>query len=79
MKDTTFFIVVGMLAAVSLTSGILGWRFSKRQEEKEKHGKASTFRDVYEDNAPVSCSSRTPRDLAEEYAEDCGCIDFSDF
>lgn len=34
MKDTTFFLIVGLLSGVSLTCGILGWRCSKRNEKK---------------------------------------------
>ena len=49
MKETTFFILVGVLSAVSLTTGIIGWCISKRLDEKY-HGKPSTFRDLYEDN-----------------------------
>lgn len=52
MKESTFFVIVGILAAVSLTSGVLGWRYAKRKEETEKHGKPDTFNDLLEDNAP---------------------------
>lgn len=34
VKDTTFFLIVGLLAGVSLTCGLLGWRCSKRIKEK---------------------------------------------
>lgn len=76
MKETTFFVIVGILAAVSLTSGFLGWHYAKRQEKKDKHIDGSSYREVYEDNEPVNHYSRTNRELAEEYAHDCGCIDY---
>lgn len=50
MKETTFFILVGALSAVSLASGLIGWQISKHIEAGEKHGKPSSFRDLYEDN-----------------------------
>ena len=52
MKQTTFFVLVGALSAVSLTSGILGLFFAKAAEGKGKQKTASSFRDVYDDNAP---------------------------
>lgn len=52
MKEATFFILVGSLAAVSLASGLIGWHISEHIEKK-KHGKPSSFRDLYDDNDPV--------------------------
>lgn len=62
MKESTFFIFLGTLAAVSLTSGFIGWRISKHIEEK-KHGNPSTFREVYEDNRSD--------DLGDLYEDTC--------
>lgn len=70
MKDTTFLLIVGLLAGVSLTCGILGWRCAKRKEEKAKHGDSATFNNLLEDNAPISPSNR---ELWEDFARDCGC------
>lgn len=74
MKDTTFFLIVGFLSGVSLACGILGLHYSKRKEEKGKHGYSATFNDLYEDNAPKEDNTRYPteRELCEEYARDCG-------
>lgn len=62
MKETTFFILVGALSAVSLVSGLIGWRLTKRLEYK-KHGNPSTFREVYEDNESD--------DLGDLYEDSC--------
>lgn len=70
MKQSTF-ILIGCLSAISLSSGIIGYLFEKYRLEKEKHGVPSTFRDVYDDNAPKP-SERSSRELMEEYFEDCG-------
>lgn len=69
MKDTTFFLIVVLLAGVSLTCGVLGWRFVKRKEEKAKHEDPANFNDLLEDNAPTSPTNRT---LWEDFARDCG-------
>lgn len=66
MKDTTFFVIVGLLAVVSLTCGLIGWRCAKRKEENAKHEVPLTFNELYEDNAP------TNRELWEDFARDCG-------
>lgn len=65
MKETTFFTLIGCLSVISLASGIIGYFYAKQKEEK--HGKPSTFRDVYEDNAP----KHSNREI-DDYAEDCG-------
>lgn len=66
MKDTTFFVIVGLLAGVSLTCGLIGWHCAKRKEEKAKYESSTTFNELYEDNAP------TNRKLWEDFARDCG-------
>ena len=55
MKETTFFIVVGFLAATSLISGILGLAYAKSQDKKREE--VPTFDDLYEDNFPAEDAS----------------------
>ena len=52
MKDTIFFLIVGLLAGASLTCGLLGLRYANRKENEVKHGDPATFDDLFEDNAP---------------------------
>lgn len=68
MKETTFFTLVGCLSVISLASGIIGYLYEKHRSEKKMHGEPSTFRDVYEDNAP----KRSDIDLMNEYLDDIG-------
>ena len=69
MKDTTFFLIVGLLAGVSLTCGIVVWHCAKLKEENAKHGESATFNNLLEDNAP---KYPTDRELWEDFARDCG-------
>ena len=64
MKYTTFFLLIGALAAVSLTSGFIGLCVAEHYEKK-KHGKPSTFREVYDDNAPSD--DEVPDDFTEDF------------
>lgn len=48
MKATAF--LVGTLAAVSVASGLIFLKTAKHIMEGKKHGKPSTFREVFEDN-----------------------------
>lgn len=66
MKDSTFFLIVGLLGVLSLACGLIGWRLAKRKEDKENHGDPATFNELYEDNAPIN------RELWEDFARDCG-------
>ena len=65
---TAYFVIVGSLAAVSLTCGLLGYGYYKHATKKVKREKPSTFREVYEDNAP----KRSDSDLMNEYLDDMG-------
>lgn len=51
MRDSTFYILVGTLALLSLGCGIAGYVYTRR---KEKGGvqRGQTFQDLLEDNAP---------------------------
>lgn len=52
MNFTSYVIVVGCMSAIAIASGIIGFQYAKHQKKKELHGKAATFRELYEDNAP---------------------------
>ena len=66
MKDSTFFLIVGLLGGLSFSCGLVGWWLAKRKEDKANHEDPATFNELYEDNAP------TNRELWEDFARDCG-------
>ncbi len=69
MKQTIFCILTCVLSAVSLTASAYTIYDINRKKKIAAHGKPQTFRDLLEDNAPTS------RDLAYDFASDCGSAD----
>lgn len=68
MNTACFNVIAGSLIAVCGVS-VVAYFIVLERKSRKNHGKAQTFRDVYEDNAP------TNRDLADEYERDCGRVD----